>query len=308
MPKVSIIVAAYNVEPYIEKCINSLLCQTLKEIEIIVVNDGSKDSTSAKIEKYTDPRIVYKYKWNGGLSDARNFGLKFVTGDYVAFVDGDDFVQPDMYEKLYKKAIEDGADLVECGYFMDYPDYTIEKLNMRQNLSKVLFKPYNQWNKLIKTSLIKDNKLEFKKGLWYEDFNFNLKLASYVTKVSYVDECLYHYLQRDGSIMHTVKPKIKDIYDVIDDVVDFYKTSGKYDEYYKDLEYIFVKELLISSGKRFLEYDKQNETSWFKDNYSYVNNNYPKWRCNDNLRNRGSVNIVLKLLNKMTYKLILRIL
>ena len=113
MPKVSVIVPIYNVEKYLEKCINSLLSQTLEDIQIILVNDGSKDNSgniAKECEKNNKNRIIYVEKENGGLSDARNYGLKYATGDFIAFLDSDDYIEKNAYEEMYNKAIEENAD------------------------------------------------------------------------------------------------------------------------------------------------------------------------------------------------------
>ena len=116
MPKISVIVPAYNIELYIGKCIDTLANQTLDDLEIIIINDGSTDRTEdvikKKIEKYSDKNIVLFNKENGGQSDARNYGIKNATGDYIAFVDGDDYVEPDMFEQMYKKVLEYPYDIV----------------------------------------------------------------------------------------------------------------------------------------------------------------------------------------------------
>ncbi len=114
MPKVSIIVPVYNVENYVEKCLKTLVEQTLEDIEIIVVNDGSTDHFPNK--------IVYKEKENGGLSDARNYGMKYAKGEYIAFFDSDDYVEKDMYEKMCQIAQKEKSDMVECDFYWEYPD------------------------------------------------------------------------------------------------------------------------------------------------------------------------------------------
>ena len=118
MPKVSVIVPIYNVEKYIEKCINSLLSQTLEDIQIILVNDGSKDNSgniAKEYEKNNKDRVIYVEKENGGLSDARNYGLKYATGDFIAFLDSDDYIEKNAYEEMYNKAI-DGNSIIKLGW------------------------------------------------------------------------------------------------------------------------------------------------------------------------------------------------
>ena len=123
MPNVSVIVPVYNVEDYIERCMESLINQTLKDIEIIVVNDGSTDKSETKIKKYLDKypdKIKYFVKENGGLSDARNYGMQYATGEYIAFLDSDDYVDITLYEKMYKIAVEQNCDYVECNFIWKY--------------------------------------------------------------------------------------------------------------------------------------------------------------------------------------------
>ena len=117
MIKVSIIVPVYNVEKYLDKCLKSLVNQTLKDIEIIVVNDGTKDNSQKIVDKYVKkyPKLVKSYiKENGGLSSARNYGLKYVNGEFISFIDSDDWVRKDMFEKMYQKAKKEDLDIVIC--------------------------------------------------------------------------------------------------------------------------------------------------------------------------------------------------
>ena len=123
MPKISIIVPVYNVEKYIERCLKSLVNQTLQDIEIIIVNDGSQDKSEEIIEKYVKEnhnKIKYYEKSNGGLSSARNYGIEYATGEYIAFLDSDDYVETNMYEEMYNLAKKENADMVECDYIWEW--------------------------------------------------------------------------------------------------------------------------------------------------------------------------------------------
>ena len=123
MPKISIIVPVYNVEIYIDKCLKILTEQTLRDIEIIIVNDGSLDKSEEIIEKYVKEnptKIKYYEKENGGLSSARNYGLEYATGEYIAFLDSDDYVETNMYEEMYNLAKKENADMVECDFIWEW--------------------------------------------------------------------------------------------------------------------------------------------------------------------------------------------
>ena len=113
MSKISVIVPVYNVQKYIDNCLKSLVTQTIKDIEIIIVNDGSKDNSEKIIEKYVE-------KENGGLSSARNYGLEYATGEYIAFLDSDDYVDCKMYEEMYNLAKKENADMVECDFIWEW--------------------------------------------------------------------------------------------------------------------------------------------------------------------------------------------
>lgn len=304
MIKVSVIVAAYNVAQYIEKCVNSLVNQTLDALQIIVVDDGSKDSTVSILNKFAG-KIEYYYKENGGLSDARNFGLSFAKGEYVSFVDGDDFCELNMYERLYEAAKEHTCDLVECAYFRDYESFSIVKHVTKSRGAKILCNPSGQWNKLIRTEIIKRNSLEFLKGVWYEDYNFNTKLFPFLKNICVVDIPLYHYVQRSGSIMHTIISKIKDIYIATDDIVAFYVKNNLFEKFSADLEYLISKEILLSSGLRCLDYDKKNRTHLVQENYLYLNEKFPNWRKNKFLKHFTAENLCMRFMNEFTVFFIL---
>ena len=120
MNKVSIIVPVYNTSKYLNSCIKSLLHQTLKDIEIILINDGSTDDSESIIKKYKDKRIKYISKKNEGIGKTRNLGIDTATGEYLSFIDSDDYVEPDFCEKMYEKATKDKCDIVICDYYEDH--------------------------------------------------------------------------------------------------------------------------------------------------------------------------------------------
>ena len=173
--KVSIIVPVYGVERWLARCLDSLVNQTLEDIEIIVVNDGSPDSSQNIIDEYVKkyPRIVQGHKKeNGGLSDARNYGLKFATGEYIAFVDSDDYVDITMYEKLYSKALEENADAVICSYFKINENKQTRKIaqkgtmhlfgkNIRENSTMLVTMAPYAWNKLIRRRVFEETGITF---------------------------------------------------------------------------------------------------------------------------------------------------
>jgi glycosyltransferase involved in cell wall biosynthesis len=315
MPKVSVIVPIYNVEKYLEKCINSLLSQTLEDIQIILVNDGSKDNSgniAREYEKNNKNRIIYVEKENGGLSDARNYGLKYATGDFVAFLDSDDYIEKNAYEEMYNKAIEENADYVECDFIWEFPNkIRVDKQYPYKNKKEMLsFVRVVAWNKLIKRQLITDNNLEFPKGLRYEDVEFTYKLIPFVNKFAYVDKPFIHYVQREGSIANVQNERTAEIFTVLDNVIEFYKKNNIYEEYRDELEYNYARYLLCSSLKRMCKIkDKTIREKLLTESWERLNLNFPNWKENVILKtvNIGK-NKYMRTVNKSTYKIYSKIL
>ena len=211
-PLVSVIVPVYNVEKYLEKCVNSLLQQTYKNIEIILVNDGSTDESGKMCDNLAqeDDRIKVFHKKNGGLSDARNYGVERATGEYIGFVDSDDYIEEDMYEKLYKAIQRSQADMAECSMTRIYKNYS-EKFYRGDNFQidlddEAYVREYidnvrlygSAWCKLLKKEIAE--KVKFPVGKIYEDCFYTLDLVKYLKKVTVISDSLYNYYIREGSI------------------------------------------------------------------------------------------------------------
>ena len=255
MPKISIIVPVYNVEQYIEKCLDSLVNQTLQDIEIIVVNDGSKDKSKEKIKKYMN-KIKYFEKENGGLSSARNYGMEYATGEYIAFLDSDDYVEKNMYEEMYNLAKKENADLIECDFIWEWKNgkKRYDKRRKYKDKREMLKKPRTvAWNKLIKRNIIERNNIKFLENLIYEDLDFYYKLMPYIEKISYINKYFVHYTQRKDSISNKQTEKNADIFKIINNIFFYYKEKNIYKKYEKELEYMKRRILLGSSMKRILK-------------------------------------------------------
>ncbi|XRG78440.1 glycosyltransferase [Rossellomorea sp. GAMAL-10_SWC] len=235
-PKISIIVPIYNVENYIHKCIDSILSQTFSDFELILVNDGSPDRCGNIAEEYSkkDSRIIVIHKKNGGLSDARNSGIEIAKGEYIGFVDGDDWIEPDMYKLLYDMCVEKECEIASCNYFILKDNEKIENnpyplmVQSRKEAMRTLLdgKMYNEvvCTKLFKRSLFE--KQRFKIGIIHEDTDFTYRMIHESKKVCCVGSSKYNYLQRSGSIMEDSTKNIK-----IDSVliyIDMYNFMIKY--------------------------------------------------------------------------------
>ncbi len=222
MSKISVIVPVYNVALYLPECIESIISQTYKDLEIILVDDGSTDNSGAICDAYQekDARIVVLHKQNEGLSEARNNGMDMATGEYITFVDSDDYIHPKMYEFL-ARAIEDyGADVSSSSYvsFKDgeQPEesvaaansYSFKRIENRQQYRDNFLDPnftHYVWRSLYKKDFLKN--LRFEKGKRLEDVMFCAKMSRVISKRVVITDKLYYYRIRKNSIMH-VNPNI----------------------------------------------------------------------------------------------------
>lgn len=210
MSKISIIVPVYKVEPYLGKCIESILAQTFIDFELILVDDGSPDSCGKMCDEFAqmDRRIVVVHKSNGGLSSARNAGLDIARGEYIGFVDSDDYVEPDMYEVLYNNLVKYDADIAECGtddhYYNKIQPQKVRPIKVCDTLSaleEILHGRYTTISvadKLYKCYLFKDQR--FPLGKRCEDIFIIVELFLNAKKVVFDTKVGYHYVHRSNSI------------------------------------------------------------------------------------------------------------
>lgn len=235
---ISIIIPVYNVEQYLSRCINSIINQTYKNIEIILVNDGSTDNSQEICNKYKikDNRINVINKKNGGLSDARNEGIKVATGKFITFVDSDDYVSDDYVDCLFSMIDEEKADIAVCTYRVVNDNEQKKYLaTSKQRCNKVFsgidaiknswYKKEitnSAWAKLYKKELFFN--VEYPKGKVYEDLGTTYKLLYKAKKVVYADCRIYYYVQRKESIMHSCsKKRIEDRFEISDEIIDWSK-------------------------------------------------------------------------------------
>ncbi|MEO2075951.1 MAG: glycosyltransferase [Bacillus sp. (in: firmicutes)] len=228
MVKVSVIIPLYNVENYIEKCVDSVLSQSLKNIEVILVDDGSPDNCGLIAEKYSkvDNRVKVIHKENGGLSSARNAGLDIAIGEYIAFVDSDDWIEADMLETMYQSAKINDSDISICNYNKVYETHVephflkiddevidIKRLGIQEYFYQYYFNyihGHEAWNKLYKRKIIIENSIRFENNaeIFAEDLLFNLYFIVHSTIITSSKKSFYNYLQRTGSIMQSPNPNL----------------------------------------------------------------------------------------------------
>ena len=310
--KLSVIVPVYNVEKYLRKCLDSLVSQTFKDLEIIIVNDESPDNSEKIILEYAKkyPNIVSLKKKNGGLSSARNYGLKYAHGEYVTFVDSDDWVREDMYEKMLQKAFENDFDIVACDINYVYSDhemrlYTDPKKDTFNNKELFINLYPTVCTKIFKKELFTNNNLEFKSGVWYEDVEMMYRMLPYIKSIGVVHEDFYQYLQREKSITSTVSPKIYDYINNFNGLVDYYKERDFFNKYYKELEYAYVRYLYATFIKTCLGYDRENYLKAVDDAKINIQEHFPKYRRNKYFyKSKKGLYLVMfnKIIAKILYK------
>jgi len=310
-PKLSIILPIYNTEAYLEKCLDSILGNTFQDFELIIVNDGSPDNSEEiilkYIEKYKD-KIVYIKKENGGLSDARNTGLSIAKGEYISFIDSDDYIERNMYEEIFTKLKEASFDIVSCDVNLvyensekidtvscGYRESILDKEKIKESMT--VFYP-TVWNKVYKREVLKD--ITFLKGVWYEDLEFMLRAYPNINSIGVVKKPLYNYLQRKNSITYTYNDKLYDIINNMESVLKYYKEHNIYEEYKEVLEYLYVRYAFATFPKRLAKCGNKGK---YKEgiNYAYlkVKEHFPNYKNNKYLKEMGLKGLYIKHFNNL---------
>lgn len=284
MKKISIIVPVYNVESYLDECITSLIEQTYTNIEIILVNDGSTDKSGIICDKYVqkDKRIKVIHKDNTGQANCRNIGIRKSKGDYLFFVDSDDFIEKTTLDNLYQQTQNGTIDLVLCDYYKYY--------NSNDKVHIPLIPFYNKNNlkchvismptpgcKLIRKKMFD---IDFLENTCYEDNAIMPYVVSKIENWRYLNKPLYYYRQREGSTLNKshYDKKWEDIFDVLEYLKGLFKDSGTYNEFKEELEYIYIEYLLHAASLKFYKYDEGKYN--IKRIKKIMKTNFPKWRKN----------------------------
>lgn len=289
MVKVSIIVPVYNTAKYLSMCIESLINQTLKDIEIILINDGSTDESESIIKKYKDKRIKYISKKNEGIGKTRNLGIEKTNGEYLAFIDSDDYIEFDFCEEMYNKAIKNNCDIVICDYYK----------NMNDRLEEIKFASFNDaslkenpkiincinlgpCNKIYKNVLFKDKNNRFVENLKYEDVPFVCKLLLSAKRIGKIDKCLAHYVIHEKSETTTRDERIFDILKIADIIV---KDLEKYYYMHEAMVNLVVMILTDYTIQQRYIYSKKDRNKFINMAFEYLDNLDKKWRCCSYLNN-----------------------
>lgn len=287
MYKLTCIVPVYNVENYIEKCLDSLVNQTLQDIEILIINDGSTDSSLEKIQNYTKKfpdKIKCITKENGGQGSARNYGLEIAQGEYIGFVDSDDWLELNTYEEMYNCAKQNNSDIVICNMVDNFEDGRVVVYDC-VHYDEPALKTMSACNKIFKKELIGDSKFPLK--IWYEDFAFTTPLVLKANIITPLDRNFYQCHVRNVSTMNNNNSlKNLDIITAYEEVVERVKKENKYKENKQLLDYILAEHIMVTTVnrvaaqnskekkeviKKLINYGKKNLAADFKINKYFIN-------------------------------------
>ncbi len=294
---ISVIIPVYNVEKYLEKCLDSVLQQDYEDYEIVVVNDGSTDSCGQILEEYAKKysKIHLVTQENKGLGGARNTGIDNSKGKYLLFLDSDDSIKPGTLATLYKEASENPVDIVWFG--MDYINEDMTVISTRkanedgcrivtQDECPLLYANDSYaWNKLYKRELFTENNIRFPERAWYEDLKTLPKLVLHADKILLSDKVLFNYLQRADSIMHVPNADRNiEMIDTVQDVLDYYKEQNAFEKYYESLEYMTVLHVLVFCTLRVASINPKHPL--LKKLYDFTKTNFPNFKNNKEVKSK----------------------
>lgn len=270
--KLSIIVPVYNVLPYIRPCLDSLVGQTLEDYEIILIDDGSTDGTAQVLAEYAaryPEKIILRRVENGGQGRARNIAIDMARGDYLGFIDSDDWIDPTMYEKLCKQAEETGVDVVVCDWLIKHSDGRDQVFPARVQ-DHWLAASGSACNKIFRRSLVGDTR--FPVGLWYEDFYFSAMMLLKARGIEYLEEPLYMYRQSQSSTMrNNNSAKNLDMLTILDMLEEYMLPHGFKDE----LDFFIINHVLIDSINRVYRQKTPDRNQVLSRLRSYVRTKIP---------------------------------
>ncbi len=290
--RLSLIIPMYNVQDYLGECLDSVAAQTLEDMEVIVVDDGCTDASPRIAQEYADRypgRFRLLHKENGGLSDARNYGIPYAQGKYIAFLDSDDFVEPELYERMVGVMEREDCDVAvtDIEYWYQDPSkrFVMKGLSDRgkpDRNKQALMSPMFAWNKVYRASLFREEGLRYPPGLWYEDLPVTTVIFAEAERIGYLEECLIHYRQREGSIMSSTSDRVQEIFDILMMVRERFAKRGLSERYHDELEWLHIENLRLYGMFRFLRNRHFPELYTKATDILYTC--YPGWRKNPYIR------------------------
>lgn len=277
MPQISVIVPVYNMERFLEKCLDSIIGQSFTDFELIIVDDGSTDGSRSIIEKYTGkyPFIRSFYQENSGQGAARNLGIENSTGKYLSFVDSDDYIRRDMLRDMYEKAESENADLVVCDMLDVFSDGTPDLYHDCVNYDNVLKIAGSSCNKLFRRTAVGD--IRFPGGRWYEDFYFSAcvlfsnPVVAGIPKDYYICNCGHVSTMNNNN-----SAKNLDMLYVLDRIREYTQNSGTFDE--NKFEFLVFRHVLITTINRVAVQENDSRKEVLGKLRDYCRENIPRYR------------------------------
>ena len=297
MSKVSLIVPVYNTSKYLEKCINSLINQTLDDIEIIIINDGSTDNSEKIIKKFNDKRIKYIAKQNEGIGKTRNLGIEKATGEYLAFVDSDDYLSIDFCEKMYTKATSDNCDIVICNFFEvrhnligikfnDFKDTNLKKYP--ELINNINLGPCN---KIYKKELFENKDNRFVENLKYEDAPFVVKMLISAKKIGKIGDYLTYYVIHENSETTIRDKRIFDIIPITDIIIKDLKRINHPNDSLVSIAVMILTDYTIQQG--YVKNTKDRH-KFINDAFDYLHNLDTHWKKCSYLKKFSGIKKIIK--------------
>lgn len=298
--KISVIIPVYNSSTYLRKCLDSVVNQTLKDIEIIVINDGSTDDSKNIIEEYTVKykNIIFIDQENKGIGKTRNIGIKKATGEYITFVDSDDYIKENMLEEYYKYAKKHNFDLVIGSYIKKINNKEIIFENNKFKTGNVKTTPqilylieYGPWAKLYKREMLINNNIYFDEKRKYEDMPFVSKALLKSKLIGQITEPYYYYIIHNNSETTTMDKRVFDILDILKEIKDYYKR-----EYYlrDELDYVIIDKVTTYMLQQRVQKDNKLRIKFIDEGYAFLNQNIKNWRGNKYYKKTNFLKRIIK--------------
>ena len=318
MISISVIVPIYNVEKYLESCLLSIKNQKFDDFEVILVDDGSTDSSRQIAEQFVKMNPE-KFKLicqkNQGLSGARNTGIIHSTGEYVCCVDSDDWIDCMYLSEMHKAAIKNNADLVFCAYVsVDEFGTPIKEIHEERFKSGKSYSIYETpelllmqnaaWNKMYRRNIIVESELIFTPKVWYEDIRFTKKYLSFCKNCVYCDKVLYYYMNREGSIMNSMgSDRNLEIIDAIKEIEQFYIEKFKERKFFNEIEFMAIDHIYISTLVRFIRSNKKDYKNKINEIVYEFKKMFPNYKKNPYITTLdNNRKIIFYLLNLKLYR------
>ena len=299
MVDISIVVPIYNASKSLNKCIDSLINQTKKEIEIILINDGSTDDSEKIIKQYKDERIKYFKNKNQGIGKTRNFGIKKSIGKYIMFVDSDDYLDKNACKIMYEKATKDKLDIVVCDYYSVLNKKVKQKVkiesfnntSLKENPSLLLKINLAPWNKMYSKKMITKNNITFEEKLKYEDAPFVAQALDKSKTIGKIDKALNYYVIHNNSETTIRDERVFDIIKIVDKIRQYFSDK----DYAKNIVNTLTIKILVNYNiQQRYQKDKKIAMKFIDESFNYMKENIPNFRKSNYFKNRNKLKAIIE--------------